>query len=129
MVEAESEFVCWRCGASIAEHPLPLSRYAECAVCRAELHVCRLCRWYDPAVAHACREPVAEEVKDKTRANFCGYFQARPNAHAPDTAAQQQNAEQRLAELFGDSVHAESEPESEAEVMQRRLQALLRGDK
>ena len=78
--------MCWKCGASLDDEPLPLARTAECAACNADLHVCRLCEWYDTAVAKSCREPVAEEVHNKERANFCDYFQPRPGAwSAPDT--------------------------------------------
>ena len=34
------------------------------------------------AVAKHCREPIAEEVKDKERANFCDYFKPRPGAYS-----------------------------------------------
>lgn len=101
----DNGLVCWKCGASIGDEPLPLSRLAECRACRAQLHVCRLCAFYDTRVAKACRETVAEEVKDKERANFCGYFQPRQNAHvagpgkAPDH--QLNDARAALDALFG----------------------------
>ena len=81
--------------------PVPLGRRAECLSCHAELHVCRMCRFYDPHVAKACREPVAEWLQDKERANFCDYFQARPGAFvaADDSAAR--SAKARLDALFG----------------------------
>jgi hypothetical protein len=47
-----------------------------CPRCRGDLRACRQCRFYDPAVADACRETEAERVADKTRANFCDYFAA-----------------------------------------------------
>lgn len=96
-----SGLVCWRCGASLAALPLPIGRRDTCPECRAELHVCRLCRFYDPAAANACREPVAERVTDKERANFCGYFEPRPGAWsgASDEAAAARAA---LEELFGE---------------------------
>ena len=68
--------VCWKCGASLASLSLPLLRTEECRACRAELHVCRMCRFYDTGKAKSCSEPVADEVQDKTRANFCGYFES-----------------------------------------------------
>ena len=90
------ELVCWKCGASLAALTLPLRRLEECPKCRAELHVCRLCADYDTTVAKHCREPTAEEVSDKTRANFCDFFEPRPNAYtAPNTAA----ADRARAEL------------------------------
>ncbi len=65
---------CWKCGTSLAEVLVPFARVAECPECRADLHVCRMCEFFDPGVSRGCREPVAEEVSDRERANFCGYF-------------------------------------------------------
>ena len=65
---------CWKCGASLAEVLVPFARVAECPGCRADLHVCRMCEFFDPGVRRGCKEPVAEEVSDRERANFCGYF-------------------------------------------------------
>ena len=53
----------------------------------AELHACRMCEFYDTSKAKHCREPVAEEVKDKAVANFCDYF--KPTARAFDPTEQQ----------------------------------------
>jgi hypothetical protein len=94
------DLVCWRCGVSLAEYTLPLRRLEECRQCQAELHVCRMCEWYSVSVAKHCREPVAEEVKDKERANFCDYFQPRPNAFQAASGAAVK-ARGDLEALFG----------------------------
>jgi hypothetical protein len=78
-----TDLVCWKCGANLTDLPQPLGRRAECTTCHAELHVCRMCRHHDAAKAKQCREPMAEEVKDKIRANYCEWFQVRPGAFAP----------------------------------------------
>ncbi|HKJ07470.1 MAG TPA: hypothetical protein VKA76_00125, partial [Gammaproteobacteria bacterium] len=95
------ELVCWKCGTSVDGVSIPFARLAECPVCAADLHVCRMCAFYDTSVARSCREPVAEDVADKTRANFCGYFQAQAGAYSPpdDRAARVARAE--LDALFG----------------------------
>ena len=98
--------VCWQCGAALAELLLPLARLAECPVCRAELHVCKSCTYYDTRVANQCREPVAEPVNDKTRANFCGYFQLRADAWQPQAATQELTARAQLDSLFGSAADA-----------------------
>jgi hypothetical protein len=79
---------------------LPFNRFDECKSCRAALHACKLCRFYDITVAKQCREPIAEEVRDKERANFCDYFEVRLNAFSeqPQQAAEQARA--ALEELF-----------------------------
>lgn len=106
--------VCWKCGASLDELPLPLGRREECPACHADLHVCRMCRFYDTGVAHACREPVAEEVKDKERANFCDYFQARPGAYRPADDAPAHAARSQLDALFGGASTPGSPTDAEA---------------
>ena len=126
------ELVCWKCGGALDDEPLPLARLAECRACGAELHVCRLCEWFDPRVAKSCREPVAEEVSDKERANFCGYFQPRPGAFTPRDDSEAHQAQDQLESLFGggvptggDSGAAGEGGNSEAEAARRKLEDLF----
>lgn len=46
----------------------------ECIQCRADMHVCKNCSFYDPKSYNECRESSADPVKEKERANFCDYF-------------------------------------------------------
>ncbi len=115
--------VCWKCGASLEALSLPLRRLDECKQCGAELHVCKLCEWYSTSVAKHCREPIADEVKDKERANFCDYFKPRANAYTPpdDAAAR---AKTELDALFGGGAAKAPEP-SAAERARAELEALF----
>lgn len=90
---------CWKCGAGQTEILLPLSRTETCNTCGADLHVCRMCRFYDTSVANACREPVAERVTDKTRSNFCGYLELRTDAGTYSASSAGESAD--LNALFG----------------------------
>ena len=92
---------CWRCGASLAELTPPIERRDACPACRAQLYVCKLCKFYDLSVAKQCREPVADEVKDKERANFCGYFKPNPHAYKPADPTGANKARAELNALFG----------------------------
>jgi hypothetical protein len=94
------DLVCWKCGASLADLTLPLRRLEECRTCHAELHVCKLCEWYSVSVAKHCREPIAEEVKDKERANFCDYFKPRPAAYSKTDGSAAERARAELEKLF-----------------------------
>jgi hypothetical protein len=96
-----TELACWRCGAALDDLPLPLARRAECRSCHTELHVCRMCQHYDRTVARSCREPVADEVNDKERANFCGWFIPRPRAYVPGNERPAAAAQAALDALFG----------------------------
>lgn len=80
---------------------MPLSRLSECLSCRAELHACRMCSFYDPRKPESCAEERADPPQDKQRANFCEYFQPRPQAFqaTDDSVAGRANAE--LEKLFG----------------------------
>jgi hypothetical protein len=91
---------CWRCGAGLTALSLPLSRMDECPECTVSLHVCRMCSFYDPVVAKACREDDADEVKEKERPNFCDYFRPTPDAFDADVAAADAQARGQLDALF-----------------------------
>jgi hypothetical protein len=93
--------VCWKCGASLTAVPLPLSRQAECPACRAWLHACRLCEFYDPRLTGKCREERAEEVRDRETANFCDYFKPRPHAYIAARPGKADTAKAGLTALFG----------------------------
>lgn len=95
--------VCWHCGASLSELTLPLSRFDVCKQCRAELHVCKQCIFHDVTVAKQCREPIAEEVRDKQRANYCDYFVIRHDAFRPVATEVVQQARSQLDALFSNT--------------------------
>lgn len=95
------DLICWKCGASLASLSLPLRRLDECPQCRAELHVCKLCVDYEPRVAKHCREPTAEEVRDKEHANFCDHFKPRAGAWKAADLAAADAARSELERLFG----------------------------
>jgi hypothetical protein len=93
--------VCWKCGASLAHLSLPLTRLDACKNCTAELHACKLCEFYDIGKAKHCREPIAEEVRDKERANFCDYFRPRAGAYSDKQLQEADKARAALDALFG----------------------------
>ena len=123
-------FNCWKCGAALALL-LPLSRREECPHCGADLHCCRFCREFDPGVAGQCREERAEEVNDKTRANFCDYLRPDPDAQRPAARSDAERARAELAELFGDApaspaaAQPSDAPPSEAERALAELRRLF----
>lgn len=130
--------VCWKCGAPITDQALPIGRVAECSTCRASLHVCRMCELFDTRVAMSCREPVAEEVKDKERANFCEYFAVKTGAYSVLTGDKTQAARIQLEALFGGGPGetrkniGKTDSRSEADIAREQLEQLFgsgeRGD-
>tara|TARA_Y100001001_G_scaffold29527_1_gene24668 strand:- start:196 stop:372 length:177 start_codon:yes stop_codon:yes gene_type:complete len=41
-----------------------------------------MCHFYDPAAYNECREPAADRIVDKTKANFCDYYQLGSGDHS-----------------------------------------------
>ncbi len=66
---------CWNCGAALTA--LDYGRADSCRKCGRDTRVCKNCFFYDPVTHNECREPQADRVVDKERANFCDYFRAR----------------------------------------------------
>ena len=67
---------CHRCGAVLA--PNRPSRRDACAACGADVRACLNCGFHAPGPHGDCREPAAELVVDKERANFCEFFAFGP---------------------------------------------------
>ena len=82
----ESEFgdkmVCHNCGREI-KLITKVARTEECPNCKADMHCCKNCRFFDPGRNNQCTETQAEYVRQKDRANFCDYFE--PSNRVPLT--------------------------------------------
>ena len=64
--------ICYRCKTIIDMDGIGVR--SECPSCGVDLHVCLNCIFYDNAKHNACREPQADFVREKDRANYCEYF-------------------------------------------------------
>ena len=64
---------CYKCEQQLVA-PTIIGRNWECPHCYSDLHCCKSCRFYDSSAYNECREPVAERIVDKEKANFCDYF-------------------------------------------------------
>lgn len=93
---------CYRCGASLSALSLPLSRRDQCPDCSADLHVCKMCRFFDRTVPRQCREDGAEDVTEKERPNFCDWFKPTAGAFDPAGKSEGDAARAALADLFGE---------------------------
>jgi hypothetical protein len=95
--------VCWRCGASLKDTPKPLVRLAQCKTCGADLHVCRLCKFYNPNHFEKCDHELAEPAREVAVANFCYYFRPKPDAYNPQDKSHADDAMTKLKALFGET--------------------------
>jgi hypothetical protein len=67
--------VCYACKRTLERNGgEKIHKNEECSYCYADLHCCRMCEFYDPKAYNQCREPNAERIVEKEKANYCDYF-------------------------------------------------------
>lgn len=81
---ADIEGKCFSCGQALMLMK-GFSRREECESCGADVHSCKNCRFYDPGAYNECKEPSAEVVREKERANHCDFFEINQGAQGGDT--------------------------------------------
>jgi hypothetical protein len=91
---------CFGCGMAVELRSGERVGFRDaCPGCGRDLHVCRNCAHHDPSAYNECREPSAEPVGDRERANRCDYFApGGSGGPRPDDAAER--ARSRLDALF-----------------------------
>lgn len=76
-----------------------VGRREECPVCKADIHCCLNCAFFDRTASKQCREPIAESAKDKQKANFCDYFTFAESAErSPESEIEK--SRKALGDLF-----------------------------
>ncbi len=75
MTSTETELLCYKCTKNLSlSANSKISRQEECPHCYANLHCCKMCHFYDSTAYNECKEPMANRVLDKEKANFCDFF-------------------------------------------------------
>ena len=118
------DLFCWKCDHSLEDVLQPFSRMAKCKSCNCDLHVCRMCEFYDITMSNACREPIAEKVSDKVRSNFCGYFQPLENTRA-STNDSLDSTKASLEGLFDLEAGSSKLSSNDADQSKQELEALF----
>ena len=65
--------ICHHCGVELKFEGY-IARSDECPRCSSDVHCCLNCYNYDPHAHNKCREPQAEWVTDREKANFCDFL-------------------------------------------------------
>ena len=69
--------ICFSCQKEMTFSDAKIGFREECASCRADVHVCKNCEFYDAKAYNECHEPAADRVTEKERANRCEFFTLR----------------------------------------------------
>lgn len=89
---------CFSCGKSLDVSGKP-GRRDECPFCGADMRVCLNCRFYDAGAYNECKEPSADRVTDKEKANFCDYFEFGDGSGRKED--DKDKAKKAIDDLFG----------------------------
>ncbi len=75
MTTQNSAVSCFKCQEELMlSKGSALGRHEECPKCFANLRCCNMCQFFDKTAYNECREPMANRIIEKEKANFCDYF-------------------------------------------------------
>jgi ribosomal protein L34E len=89
---------CWHCGTDLQS--IDYGRESDCRGCGKPTRTCRNCRWYAPDRTNQCLEPMAERVMEKTKANFCDYFEPTITPSGDTERSSEEDLRQAAEDLF-----------------------------
>ncbi|MFH2203052.1 MAG: hypothetical protein ABIJ96_08060 [Elusimicrobiota bacterium] len=82
---------CYKCGGNL-DHG-DYGRGKDCPGCGEDTKICRNCDLYAPGLNSDCREPQADLIKNKERANYCEFFKSgNPKRSAPPESGTSKDA-------------------------------------
>ena len=91
-----------KCAACGAKAP-PISADSSCEKCKADLHTCRQCTYFDPSARFECRKTITARIVNKNARNACELFVARSVVErqtGSSSGSGPTNARQAFANLF-----------------------------
>lgn len=95
------KITCYACSKELKiESHARILKNDECDYCYADLHCCRMCEYYSPSSYNECREPSAERIVEKEKANYCDFYVL--NGRAVDKEEEKNNLNAAADSLFKD---------------------------
>ena len=88
---------CASCGAKVTT---AISGDSSCPTCKAELHTCRQCTYFDPGARFQCSKPVTARIVNKNARNTCELFAARAVVERQTSSGAPTDARAAFAKLF-----------------------------
>ena len=88
---------CASCG---AQAPSNIGLTSSCPNCKADLHVCRQCTYFDPGARFQCRKPITARIVNKSANNNCELFAARTVVERETSSGAPTDARAAFAKLF-----------------------------
>jgi hypothetical protein len=89
-----------KCAACGAKAPPTITFESTCTNCRAELHTCRQCTYFDPSARFECNKPITAKIVNKNARNTCELFTPRTVVERETSSGPPTDARQAFAKLF-----------------------------
>ncbi|HEV8371405.1 MAG TPA: hypothetical protein VGQ39_25905 [Pyrinomonadaceae bacterium] len=89
-----------KCSACGAKAPPNISFDTTCPNCRADLHTCRQCTYFDPGAHFECSKPITARIVNKNAGNKCELFVSRTVVERETSSGAPTDARQAFAKLF-----------------------------
>jgi len=89
-----------KCAACGAKAPTSITLESSCTNCRAELHTCRQCAYFDPGARFQCSKPITVRIVNKNARNTCELFVPRTVVERQTSSGAPTDARQAFAKLF-----------------------------
>ena len=88
---------CSSCGAKASPN---ISLESSCENCKADLHTCRQCTYFDPSARFQCSKPITVRIVNKNARNTCELFAPRAVVERETSSGPPKDARQAFAKLF-----------------------------
>lgn len=76
---------CYKCSKELSlKSDQIISRQEVCPHCYASIHACFQCFFYDKNSYNECKEPMADRITDKEKANFCDFYKIKTQSNNPE---------------------------------------------
>jgi len=89
-----------KCAACGAKAPSNITLESCCTNCRAELHTCRQCNYFDPSARFGCSKPITTKIVNKNARNTCELFLPRTVVERQTSSGPPTDARAAFAKLF-----------------------------
>ena len=89
-----------KCAACGAQAPPNITVASSCPNCKADLHTCRQCTYFDPSARFECRKSITARIVNKNANNLCELFVARTVVERETSSGAPTDARAAFAKLF-----------------------------
>lgn len=77
------KIACYKCNTELQlDQASNISRSEECSKCYSNIRSCMMCTFYSTSSYNECKEPTADRILEKEKANFCDHYKLG-FGHAP----------------------------------------------